>query len=207
MDTNRLLDKHGELWRESSGHGFIEGVRDGDLPHGAFDTWLVQDYLFVRDALRFQSRLVPLAPRRDQSLIIGGLVAIEAELTWFEEKAGERGLSLDNGHHPDNAAYARFLDGLEGEAYVAKIVSLWAVEQAYLDAWTNASPGAEEYREFVEHWTVPEFAGYVGALRDAADHALSRSDERLAHGAEDAFLYVAKLERDFWGIAFSRVGM
>lgn len=207
MDTDHLLKKHADLWRESWEHSFIRGVRDGDLPDGAFDTWLIQDYLFVTGAMGYQARLVPRAPRWDQAPIIGGLVALESELTWFEVMAESRGLLLDDMPHPHNAAYVRFLHSLEIESYIVNAVALWAVEQAYLDAWTNAAPGTGEYREFVEHWTDPKFVEYIGALRISADNALSRADERQAHRAEDAFVSVARLERDFWDIAYSQVGV
>ncbi|WP_119069286.1 TenA family transcriptional regulator [Rubrobacter indicoceani] len=207
MDTGDLLKKHDDLWRESWEHEFIVGVREGNLPDGVFDTWLVQDYLFVAGAMSYQARLVPRAPRWDQAPIIGGLVALEQELTWFEGMAKSRGLLLDDMPHPHSAAYVRFLQSLEIESYIVNAVALWAVEQAYLDAWTNAAPGAEDYRDFVEHWTDPKFAEYIGALRSSADRALSRADERQAHRAEDAFVSVARLERDFWNIAYSQVGI
>lgn len=70
MDTGKLLEKHAAPWREAREHPFVRGVRDGALPEGAFEAWLVEDYLFVLGLLGFQSRLVPRAPRRDQALIL-----------------------------------------------------------------------------------------------------------------------------------------
>ena len=90
-----LIERHDRSWREAIRHRFLDGVSTGTLPAGAFETWLVQDYLFVLGGLAFQSRPIPRAPRRDQALLIGGLAALEAELGWFEAKARERGLALD----------------------------------------------------------------------------------------------------------------
>jgi thiaminase len=67
-----------------------------------------------------------------------------------------------------------------------------------MEAWTSASPGAAPYRPFVEHWTVPDFATYVAALAAAADRALAAADE----GAEEAFLETARLEGEFWQMAW-----
>lgn len=202
MKTQGLIEAHESLWRDATKHPFLDGVREGTLPDGAFDEWLVQDYLFVLSGLVFQSRLVPRSPRADQSLVIGGLAALENELGWFEEKARERGLSLENAdRHPTNKAYGDLFISLEDRSYAANITALWAVEEAYLEAWTNASPGAPEYREFVEHWTTPEFAQYVGALNAAADSALAEATQFEIEQAEASFLEVARLERDFWGIA------
>lgn len=201
MKTNDLIEAHGELWNDATEHPFLDGVREGTLPDGAFEEWLAQDYLFVLSGLVFQSRLVPRSPRADQNLIIGGLVALEDELGWFEEKANERNLSLDADRHPTNEAYGGLFANLETRPYPANITALWAVEKAYLDAWTRASPGAGEYREFVEHWTTPEFEKYVASLEEAADAALAGASEEEKEDAETAFLEVARLERDFWSIA------
>lgn len=201
MKTNDLIEAHASLWKDATEHPFLDGVREGTLPDGAFEEWLVQDYLFVLSGLVFQSRLVPRSPRRDQSLIIGGLGALEDELGWFESKAEEKGLSLDAERHPTNLAYGELFASLEDKRYPANITALWAVEEAYLDAWTHASPGASEYREFVEHWTTPEFREYVESLKKAADASLAAASESEKREAEDSFLEVARLERDFWAIA------
>ena len=206
MRAKDLIERHDQSWREATRHPFLGGVREGTLPAGAFETWLVQDYLFVLDGLVFQSRLIPRAPRRDQALLIGGLVALEAELGWFEEKAEERGLALDAPRHPTNAAYGEVLASLEYEPYPAAITSLWALEFAYLEAWRNAAPGHPDYREFVEHWTTPEFADYVAGLEQAAGIALDEATGEEQRRAEAAFLEVTRLEKDFWEMAFSGGG-
>jgi thiaminase len=198
-----LSERHERSWREATKHRFLDGVREGTLPSGAFETWLVQDYLFVLDGLVFQSRLIPRAPRRDQALLIGGLAALEAELGWFEERARERGLALEAPPHPTNVAYGEFLASLEREPYAANITALWALELAYLEAWRNAAPGHPDYRPFVEHWTTQEFAGYVSGLERATDAALDEASGEERRRAEGAFLEVARLERDFWEMAFS----
>jgi thiaminase len=202
-----LIRHHDPSWRKAIRHPFLDGVRESTLPEGVFERWLVQDYLFVLDGLAFQSRLIPRAPRRDQALIIGGLAALEAELGWFEEKARERKLALDASRHPTNVAYGEFLASLEDEPYPAAIVALWALELAYLEAWRDAAPGGyPEYREFVEHWTTPEFADYVSGLEQATDAALGEAPGEEKERAEAAFLEVARLERDFWEMAFSGGG-
>jgi thiaminase/transcriptional activator TenA len=183
----------------------LDGVREGNLPAGAFRGWLVQDYLFAADLLTFQSRLLARSPRPHQAVLAGGLTAVEAELGWFEEKAEERGLELEAQRHPTTAAYRDFMNELEDEPYPAAMTALWALELAYLQAWRGASPGGADYREFVEHWTTQEFADYVAGLGIAADSSLESADEEEQRRVESAFLEVCRLERDFWEMAFSGV--
>lgn len=204
--TAGLLDRHPEEWREATRHPFLEAVGSGTFPSGAFEAWLVQDYLFVSDLLVFQARLLDRTPRPAQAVVAGGLVAIEGELGWFEEKATERKLNLETPRHPTTAAYRDLMVALEGEPYPVAVTALWAIEQAYLESWQGAAPGHPDYREFVEHWTTEEFAEYVAGLRKAADAALLNTGVDERKKAEAAFLEVARLERDLWEMAWSGGG-
>src|SRR5216684_1403726 len=163
-----LISRHPEEWRAAVTHPFLHGVRDGTLASRAFDTWLAQDRLFVRDLLSFQARLLAEAPRPGQRVLAAGLLALEAELSWFEAGARVRGLNLDERRHPTTDAYraalARWLEaGVE-----PALTALWTLERAYLEAWRSAAPGAPEYRGFVEHWTGPQFSYYVRDLESLA---------------------------------------
>jgi thiaminase len=204
MRPLELLERHSEQWREATQHPFLAAVREGTLPAGIFEAWLTQDYLFAADLLVFQSWLLAQALRPAQAVLAGGLVALEAELGWFESKAEEREIKLEASHHQTTLAYREFLlTSLEREAYAAGITALWALEKAYLEAWRSAAPGPPEYREFVEHWTTREFADYVAELEEAAGSALKSCDEGERGRAEAAFLEVARLEKDFWEMAWS----
>jgi thiaminase len=188
-----LLQRHPEAWRGATAHPFLTAVRDGSLPEGAFDTWLVQDARFVADLLRFQARLLARAPRPAQAVLAGGAVALVEELAWFEQQAAARGLDLTAPALPATAAYAELLNRLDAADVPVALTALWTIERTYLDAWTTALPGAPAYREFVEHWTVPGFAGYVAGLEAAAD--------AVGGGGDDVFGAVVAAEVAFWDMA------
>lgn len=202
-ETSGLLERHPAEWRQATRHPFLDAIGEGSFPKGAFEAWLAQDYLFASDLLVFQSRLLARTPRPAQAVVAGGLVAIEAELGWFEQKAGERGLDLETPRHPTTVAYRELMTVLDREPYRVAVAALWAIEQAYLEAWRSAAPGHPDYREFVEHWTTEEFAEYVAGLREAADVALETAGEDERKQTEAAFLEVARLEEDFWEMAWS----
>lgn len=188
MRPAELLERHPRAWQAATRHPFLDAIRAGTLPEAAFRAWLDQDHLFVSDLLVFQARLLSVAPRGAQAVLAGGLVALEAELGWFEANGANAA-----GRHPVTAAYRDHLLSLTQD-FKDGLTALWTGERAYLEAWRSAAPGAEPYREFVEHWTVPEFAAYVADLEGALDSA----------GAEEAaFLRTCELERDFWGMAWS----
>jgi thiaminase/transcriptional activator TenA len=193
-----LLAAHADAWGRAIRSPFLDAVRDGTLPPAAFDTWLVQDAHFLADLLRFQARLLARAPRPAQAVLAGGCVALVAELDWFGRVAAERGLDLAAPQLPATIAYGDLLYRLDAADVATALTALWAVERAYLDAWSGARPGAGEYGPFVAHWTAPGFAGYVAALEEAAD----RAGADAADPADDAvFLEVAAAEAAFWEMA------
>lgn len=193
MPVADLLARHADAWGRATRHPFLHAVRDGTLPPAAFDTWLVQDAHFIADLLRFQARLLARAPRPAQAVLAGGCVALVEELDWFGRVAAERGLGLDAPQLPATVAYGDLLYRLDAADVGTALTALWAIERTYLDAWSAARPGAGEYREFVEHWTVPGFAAYVAGLETAADAA--------GPGDDAVFLEVVAAETAFWRTA------
>ena len=193
MPVTDLLSEHADDWARATRHPFLTAVRDGTLPDGAFDTWLVQDALFVADLLRFQARLLARAPRPAQAVLAGGLVSLVAELDWFEEQAAARGLELRAAPLPATSSYAALLQRLDAADVGTALTALWTIERTYLDAWSYAAPGSPALREFVEHWTVPAFAGYVADLAAAAD-GLGEPDDAV-------FREVVAAEIAFWDMA------
>ncbi|TFV55912.1 TenA family transcriptional regulator [Geodermatophilus sp. DF01-2] len=194
MPVADLPSRHPDAWQRATRHPFLDAVRDGTIPVAAFDTWLVQDVRFVADLLRFQSRLLARAPRPAQAVLAGGLVALVDELAWFEEQAAARGLDLAAPALPATTGYAGLLGRLDAADVGTALTALWTVERTYLDAWSAARPGAPEYREFVEHWTQPGFAGYVAGLEAAADGV-------PAPDADATFTEVVAAETAFWDMA------
>ncbi|HEX6499696.1 MAG TPA: hypothetical protein VF054_11785 [Micromonosporaceae bacterium] len=201
MSVTDLPRRYPSEWGRATDHPFLRAVRAGTLPAPAFLAWLGQDYHFVADLLRFQARLLARAPRRAQAVLAGGAVALVDELAWFEQHAAARGLDLRVSRSPATEAYAGLLDRLDRAEAPVALSMLWALERVYLDAWSSAAPGAGGYREFVEHWTTPEFAAYVAALADAADDLIAE-----VGGVPDVdryFVEVVDAETAFWDAAWT----
>jgi formylaminopyrimidine deformylase / aminopyrimidine aminohydrolase len=195
-----LPQRHVADWTRATQHPFLAAVKDGTLPSPSFATWLVQDYRFVGDLLRFQSRLLARAPRHAQAALSAGVVGLVDELTWFEEQATALGLDLGAPALPVTLGYRRLLERLDAAAVPVALAGLWAVERVYLDAWSFAAPGGHAYREFVAHWTTPAFAAYVDALADAADRALAGVEAPAE--LDGLFADIARAETGFWDMAW-----
>ena len=202
MTVTSLLLRHEQSWVRATRHPFLRAVADGSLPEAAFTTWLAQDYLFVADLLWFQARLLGRAPRPPQAVLGGGVVALVDELAWFEHHAVAHGVDLASPPRSATLAYRQLLQRLDDAEFPVALVGLWVLEQAYLDAWSFAAPGAPPYRDVVRHWTVPEFAMYVDGLRAAADE---HADDGTP-GVDAVFKEVVEAEERFWDMAFEGAG-
>lgn len=198
-----LIAKNADAWYAATHHPFLEKVKDGTLPFEAFATWLGQDYHFASSLLDSQCLILLYAPRPDQALLIGGLFALEDELSWFEANAGTYGIDLSQAVLPTCRKYKDFLLALQYKPYVVQITSLWALEKAYFDGWSTALPGAPQYKDFVDRWTTVEFNDYVEALENSVDIALGAASKADRALAEEYFLWVARYEKDFWDMALT----
>ncbi len=200
MKPADLLTRHADAWHAATHHQFLDAVRDGSLAPNIFATWLAQDYLFVLDELTCQARLLARAPRSGQNILVRGLAGIESEAGWFETHARQRGLSLEVPRYPTTAAYHDFLESLDREPYPVAITAIWAIEHAYLEAWRGTVPSQPRYREYAEHWANAEFERFIADLEQVATAALESS--QVDKAAEATFLKVARLEHDFWQMAW-----
>ena len=181
-----------DLWAAATRHPFLDAVREGTIADTSFDRWLSQDALFVADLLTFQARLLARAPRQAHTVLAGGCGALVAELDWFDDHAVKRRLDRCADPLPTTLAYRALLQHLEDEPFEAAITALWVIERVYLLGWTSAISPSSPYCEFIDHWTAPEFAGYVQDLEK-----LSAADEHPVLVDE-----VLRLEVAFWNMAW-----
>jgi formylaminopyrimidine deformylase / aminopyrimidine aminohydrolase len=198
-----LLQKHREAWHQATVHPFLTGCQQGTIQPAQFNTWLVQDYLFVKAFTRLVGRGLGAAPDEHLDALLGGLVALKDELLWFQEKATERGLDLNTPRQPTCEQYCDLMGRLAWEPYPVQATALWAIEYAYNQGWQRPGPMPSPYTEFADRWGNPGFTDYVKILADQADEVLAVASDHTQAQAEAAFLRVANLEAAFWQMAFT----
>ncbi len=195
FEESRLAVGAGELWQLGTRASFLDAVGDGSLPAEAFDRWLVQDYHFVKGFTDFAAVAAARTPRSAQSLLIGGLAALDVELGWFEEHATQRRLDLESETHPTCRRYVDFLLAAGYSRPLAVVLAVfYGVEVAYTVAWGRLRAEGP-YAEFIDRWTNAEFVAYVQELEKLAD--------ANPHPAQQAaFDEVLRHEHDFWRITW-----
>lgn len=83
-------------WTAMLAHPFLREVADGTLPAGRFETWLRQDYLFVREDIGFIGCLVARAPVELRRMLADFIPVLHGELDLFTSMAAKLGVSLEN---------------------------------------------------------------------------------------------------------------
>ena len=202
LTCEQLLQKHPQAWQQATVHPFLQQCHSGIIQTRQFNTWLVQDYLFVLELTRLFARGLANAPPAHFDVLLGGLSAIKEELNWFQTKATERQLELNAERQLTCQAYCEYMYSIAEMPYPVQATAIWAIEFAYNQAWQLPGAMPEPYAEFANRWGSPEFTEYVKDLEREADEALQAASEATRHQAESAFLKIASLEKDFWQMAF-----
>lgn len=203
LTCQSLLQTHPAAWKKATTHPFLTGCHSGTLQPTQFNTWLVQDFLFVKDFTRMVGRVLASAPDDHIDVLLAGLGALKEELLWFEAKAAERSLDLSAPLQPTCQRYCEFMASLAIAPYPVQATALWTIEYAYNQGWQRPGPMPEPYTEFADRWGNPGFTDYVRLLAAQADAALESASPSVEAQAEVAFLRVADLEAAFWQMAFA----
>jgi formylaminopyrimidine deformylase / aminopyrimidine aminohydrolase len=197
-----------ELWLDASeNHAFLVGCANGTVTESQFNTWLVQDYMYVTSFHQFLSAIMKDAPVVDDEILKSGMVALNNELAWFQERARERGLDLSVSPLPTTIKYKEFMSTMAPCDYSLKMVALYLIERVYQKAWSSVLVrGGEEglYSKFAKNWGNKEFAGYVDELEIVANRELKKSTID-AKNLQALFKEIMTLEVMFWDMAFEGV--
>ncbi|NMG06859.1 TenA family transcriptional regulator [Brasilonema sp. UFV-L1] len=202
LTCKQLLQNYTQAWHEATVHPFLEGCKLGTIRPQQFNTWLVQDYLFVIDFTRMVGRVLAIAPPHHFDVILTGLAALKDELNWFKEKAAQRQLNLDTAKQQTCISYCEYMHTLAAMPYPVQATAFWAIELAYNQGWQLPGVMPKPYTEFADRWGNAGFTEYVKLLEHQADEVLQTASESIHHQAEEAFLRVAKFEKYFWQMAF-----
>ncbi|WP_008310777.1 transcription activator [Leptolyngbya sp. PCC 6406] len=202
LTCETLLKTHAPAWKQATVHPFLTQCQGGTIRPEQFNTWLVQDYLFVTEFTRFLARTLATAPLNHFDVLLSGLQALQDELAWFRDQATSRSLGLDIPRQETCQIYCDFMGNLVHAPYPVQATALWAIEYAYNQGWQLPGPMVEPYGEFAERWGNPGFTDYVGLLAAQANTSLVTATHTEQAQAEASFLRVAALEQAFWQMAY-----
>jgi thiaminase/transcriptional activator TenA len=204
--SERLLQVVQPQWQAMLGHQFLQQTAHATLPAGCFETWLRQDYLFVREDIGFIGCLIARAPVHLRRLLGNFIPALHHELDLFESMAKELGISLD-GIEPSPICHAYnmfLLATVHTCSFAESFTVLYGAEKVYGDSWsqvkklqTQPSP----YQRFIDHWSSPSFSAWVDELARTLDALVDGGSASELKRMEELFRLVVRYEYLFWDMA------
>ncbi len=198
-------------WQSYVDHDFVRQMGAGTLPHAAFRTYLVQDYLFL---IQF-ARAYALATYKSRTLADmkaaqAGLAAILDEMDLHVRLCRSWGLSPEDieaaPEHQATVAYTRFvLDcGAAGDLLDLH-VALAPCVIGYAEIGRNLAPngidalGDHPYREWIAEYAGDAYQDVaVRARRHLDDLAARAMTERRFNELATSFGKASRLEAAFW---------
>ncbi|WP_253762808.1 thiaminase II [Ruegeria sp. HKCCD4884] len=200
-------------WRDYTRHAFVEGMKDGTLPHEAFLHYLRQDYVFLIHFSRAWALAVVKSETHSEMLTavgtVNALVAEEMQLHIGICEAA--GISQDElfatPERAENLAYTRFVleAGYSGDL-LDLLVALAPCVMGYGEIGARLAEEAtsDTYRDWINTYAGEEYQGACQAVGELLDSALTR---RLGADFESSprwdrlcqtFRTATELEVNFW---------
>jgi thiaminase/transcriptional activator TenA len=206
--SEHLLQVTSSQWSAMLAHPFLQQMVDGTLPPQRFETWLRQDYIFVREDVGVIGCMLARAPVALRRLLGDFIPALHGELDLFESMANELGVSLAQVEPaPICHAYTMFLLATaHTRSFAESFAVLYGAEKAYGDSWRQVKTKQTQpsrYQRFIDRWGSDAFAAWVAELAQALDHLAEGcgAEERLR--MEQLFRLTVRYEYLFWDMALT----
>ena len=204
--SERLVQENQQYWRRWRPHPFTREVAEGTLDEKVFLRWLAQDYLFVREGLRFLAVLLGKAPAHLLAALADTIHAWKNELELFRAHAERAGAELQVRPFFVTRAYLDFLLAVAHQTpFQTGWAVLFAVERSYHDAWRWAGEHAapdNPYREWIDNWGSAEFGAFVAFLADTLDEQTAGLKAPALAEVREKFAETARFEALFWDMAY-----
>lgn len=216
MDVfDRLKAATADDWQSYVDHDFVRQMGAGTLPQAAFQTYLVQDYLFL---IQF-ARAYALATYKSRTLADmkaaqAGVAAILDEMDLHVRLCGRWGLSPQDieaaPEHQATIAYTRFVldcgaagDLLDLHVALAPCVIGYAEIGRHLVPEGVDALGDHPYREWIAEYAGDAYQAVAAKARRHLDDLAARAmTERRFNELAALFGKASRLEADFWQMGF-----
>lgn len=175
---------------------FLVALAEDRLPDAALGRWIREDTHFLRALRRSTALLAAESPsERAVDVITSAYPALQAELDRFALEAARLGEDLGAGPEPVTRRFNDLLFASARAGFSEGIGVYWAVELAYLEAWSavrEAVGATGRHADWIENWTSGGFRAFVGDLGALVDQY---ADEDSARSAAEQVL---ELELELW---------
>ncbi|MCS7191443.1 MAG: thiaminase II [Armatimonadetes bacterium] len=210
-----------ELWRSIEGiftrileHPFLKGLTDGTLDEEAFQFYVVQDALYLRDFARGLAILGAKAPE-DNWLVMfceHAKTAIVVERSLHESFFREWGITDEKVYStpmaPTNLLYTNYLLRVAYERPFHEVIGAFLpCYWIYLEVGKNlelkGSPNPL-YRRWIDTYSSAEYESVVRQVIEAANKIAETLTDAQREAMRRHFVMTSKMEWMFWDMGYRK---
>ena len=210
-----------ELWQSVAGtyaailaHPFVTGLADGRLPRDAFEFYVLQDALYLREYARSLATVAARAPDLAETEMFArhaaGIVAVELSLhaSLLADLGIDAAAAATTEPAPTTLAYTSYLlaatgNGSYGEGVGAVLPCYWIYREVGRYLLRRGSPDPS-YQRWIDSYGGDEFgdeAGEVIAVTDRLGREVGPAErDRIARH----FRVTSRYEWMFWDMGYRR---
>lgn len=209
--TEEMWDAARPVFEEVLEHPFLAELTSGDLDHGRFVHYLIQDIHYIDAFTRILSAVASRAPAREDVAVLGrraGELAAEHEL--HEGLSDDLGVTSDRVAStpmaPTNVAYVNYLQatahtGSFLEALSAMLACPWIYWEVGKVLIERGSPDPL-YQRWIERYGGEVAAVNVPPLLRVADRVGAEASEAERARAVELFVLGCRYEWLFWDMGY-----
>lgn len=210
--SDHLLELGADIWEAQKSHPFVVELAEGTLDEEAFMHWVRQDYRYLLDYARVFAIAGTKADDEETMTYLMDVAhtVLDYEMDLHRSFAADYGISREELETVQKStsciAYTNYLVRTAHEGSIAEIsAAIYPCGQGYLDIaehMAEQSTGDHQYTPFIEKYTSEEFQEAVGWMCEFVDDCAERYPGE--HEAmEEAFMTSARLEHQFWEMAYT----
>jgi thiaminase/transcriptional activator TenA len=212
--SEQLRRKHADLWEACYAHPFVQAIGRGELAEDRFQTFLVQDYLFLIDYARVLAYASAKAPDLDAQTWFARLLdaTLSTEMELHRKTCAEWGIASDELEGadalPTTVAYTSFLvrtatAGDIGELASALLPCQWGYADIGLRLADAGLPDDRRYATWIAAYADPGYVSLADWLRAFVDRLGATADEATVSRWNAIFRTTLRYELAFWEMAYS----
>ena len=212
--SERLRSEHEAEWDACYAHPFVQAIGRGDLPDERFQTFLVQDYLFLIDYARVLAYASAKAPDLDAQTWFARLLdaTLSTEMELHRKTCAEWGIGRDELEGaeplPTTVAYTSFLvrtaaAGDIGDLASALLPCQWGYADIGMRLADAGVPDHARYASWIASYADPGYVGLTDWLKAFVDRLGATADDTTLARWSSTFRTTLRYELAFWEMAWS----
>jgi thiaminase len=240
--TEHLLSQNKELFQKATHHHFLNDVGLLKVEPQHLKSWIVQDRYYTGGYIKMMGIMISRLPLYEDQRELGdndpsyspekaqriiktlsfALSNVHRESQFFTDILDRQPYAQSEQSLAQKPWTSRYIDFVKKVAYESgydlgeALIVLWAMEEAFLTAWSFAKSVHAKYhkgytnpdnvhestcQELMKNWTLDEFRVFVDDCA-ALVNELDYSDARRLASFEKVFKDIMDLEVEFWEMAY-----